>query len=228
MRTKRSTYIRAAALSALILAATPALADYRKTGPADEKDHSTLSEAKVYFTGEVTAQKAAALFRALDDANISYPKLKHIYLYIDSYGGDMDSGYAAYWAIKSSRTPVTTVNLATVMSSATMMFCGGKERASMKGGRFILHPAAAGIELKWAQPDQLAALQKNVSEFNRMFADTYRECTNMNETEISHTLYSENQREFLLPHDAISKKMISVIADKIVDTPVSYSITDSS
>jgi ATP-dependent Clp protease, protease subunit len=204
-----------------------ALADYTINGPIEGKEPNSIIEAKIYYTGEVNEKKALSLIEAIDDANLKYPNLKHIYLYIDSYGGDMDSGYSAYQAISSSRTPITTVNLATVMSSATMMFCAGKERVSLKGGRFILHPAASNINITSAQPQDMWRIEQNVNTLNRFFFDTYKECTSMKESEINHILQSEYQRAFWFADDAKKNNMISGVVDKIMDTPVSYYINDS-
>nr|WP_162995033.1 ATP-dependent Clp protease proteolytic subunit [Brucella intermedia] len=202
-------------------------ANSRKLGPEDDNKKDEVSVAKIYFAGSVNEQKVGELIQAIDDANINYKKLKRIYLYIDSYGGNMDSGYAAYWAVKSSRTPVTTVNMGTVMSSASMIFCGADDRQSLKGGRFILHPASVSLGNSSYQPDELERKRQELEGFNAMFRDVYKECTKLSEQEIADLLHAENQRRFMLPDEARQTGLIAKIADKIVDSSVSYFVTDT-
>ena len=214
-------------LAFLASSMSPALADVIKIGPSEGKIANSISSVKIYYAGEVDREKTFSLIRSIDDANLNYPELKHIYFYLDSYGGDMDSGYAAYWAIKSSRTPITAINLATVMSSASMMFCGASERLSLKGSRFILHPARIlGSDYSF-QPDQLNMKERDLQGYNQMFSDIYKECTTFQRNEIDSILQSESQRAFLLSDQAIAKGIISGVAEKIIDTPVSYYITDT-
>lgn len=202
-------------------------ANSRKIGPEDNNKKDEVSIVKIYFSGSVNEKKAGELVQAIDDANINYKKLKRIYLYINSYGGDMDSGYAAYWAVKSSRTPVTTVNMGTVMSSASMIFCGADDRQSLKGGRFILHPASVSLGNSSYQPDELERKRQELEGFNAMFRDVYKECTKLSEQEIADLLHAENQRRFMLNDEARQTGLIAKIADKIMDSSVSYFVTDT-
>ncbi|MBB3218992.1 ATP-dependent Clp protease protease subunit [Ochrobactrum sp. RC6B] len=202
-------------------------ANSRKIGPEDNNKKDEVSIAKIYFSGSVNGEKVGELIQAIDDANINYRKLKRIYLYINSDGGDMDSGYAGYWAVKSSRTPVTTVNMGMVMSSASMIFCGADDRQSLKGGRFILHPASVSVGNAYVQPDQLQRKVQQLDGYNAMFRDVYKECTKLSEQEIADFLHAENQRRFMLPDEARQTGLIAKIADKIMDSSVSYFVTDT-
>lgn len=205
---------------------TIAQADYKKLVTEDKKPADTITEGKIYFTASVNYKSVTSLMQAIDDLNISYKNLKKIYLYIDSYGGDMDSGKVAYWAVKSSRTPVTAVNMSTVMSSATMIFCGAQDRQSLKGARFIMHPPSRSGSAYSFQPDQLQDVDTRLKGLNQMFTDIYKECTTLTDDEIKSVLYSENNKMILLPDEAKAKGIISKLADKIADTPVAYYIID--
>lgn len=214
------------AAACLLLPVTMAQADYKKVVTNDKLAADTVTEGKIYFTASVDDQSTTALMQAIDDLNISYKNLKKIYLYIDSYGGSMDGGKVAYWAVKSSRTPVTAVNLSTVMSAATMIFCAAQDRQSLKGGRFIMHPARMYGKDYSFKPDQLSDFDKKLKGYNQMFADVYKECTTLNDDEIKSVLFSENNKITLLPDEAKAKGVISKLADKTATTPVAYYITD--
>lgn len=221
-------YQRVLQVTALFLiTGTAAQAELKNVMLQDEKALEDAAAAKIYFTAGVNTKSVSELIQAIDSLNANYKKLENIYLYISSYGGDMDSGYAGYWAVKSSHIPITTVNLSTVMSSATMIFCGAKDRQSRKGGRFIMHPPSRffdkGISF---QPDQLKVTGQELEGTVRMFTEVYKECSRYSDAEISTLLSSENNRKFLLPDEAKEKGIISGVAAQIMTTPVAYYITD--
>jgi len=211
----------------IFISISAADANSRKIGPEDNNKKDEVSIAKIYFAGSVNGETAAELIEAIDDANINYKKLKRIYLYINSYGGGMEGGYAAYWAVKSSRTPVTTVNMGMVMSSASMIFCGAEDRQSLKGGHFILHAASVSVGNDYVQPDQLQRQVQRLDGYNAMFHDVYKECTKLSEQELTAMFQGENQRRFMLPDEARQTGLITKIADKIMDSSVSYFVTDT-
>lgn len=211
----------------IFISISTANANSRKIGPEDNNKKDEVSIAKIYFAGSVNGETAAELIEAIDDANINYKKLKRIYLYINSYGGGMEGGYAAYWAVKSSRTPVTTVNMGMVMSSASMIFCGADDRQSLKGGHFILHAASVSVGNDYVQPDQLQRKVQQLDGYNAMFHDVYKECTKLSEQELTAMFQGENQRRFMLPDEARQTGLITKIADKIMDSSVSYFVTDT-
>lgn len=195
---------------------------------ANSEQKPSVSIARIYFTGEVTGRKTDDLIKAIDHANINYNSLQHIYLYINSFGGDMDGAYAAYWAVRSSRVPITAVNLGIVMSSASMIFCAAPQRESFRGAQFILHPAAIVGDDYSFQPDQLARASREMGRYNEMFRSTYQECTTFSEKELVSFLYSENSRKELTSQEALQSGLISRFAEKIVDGTVSYFISDYS
>ncbi|ANI31125.1 hypothetical protein PL78_15020 [Yersinia entomophaga] len=186
-----------------------------------------IEYAKVLYSGDVTENKTVEFISVLDEINANYPKLKKIYVYINSYGGDMDSGYMAYEAIKSSPVPVTTVNLSMVGSSATLFYCAGAERLSMKGASFLLHPAAVANEnSNFLKPDALKNMQEAVSIYNNMFDTVYKECTTYTDAERKNILYSENGRALINSGTAIDKKIANGLANGFSDVQISYYITE--
>ncbi|CAH1656986.1 ATP-dependent Clp protease proteolytic subunit [Hyphomicrobiales bacterium] len=193
---------------------------------SDQKALAEAETAKIYFSGAVSQQKINELVAAIDDLNVNHKALKKIYLYINSGGGEVSSGYAGYWAIKSSNIPITTVNIATVISSATMLFCGSSERESLDGAIFVIHPPSTDVRAASYQPDHLVLMEQNLQTARKFFSDIYRECTNFSDNEMSSILHSENTRKSLLPEEAKKRKMINGIADAIVETPIAFYIFD--
>ncbi|WP_233874100.1 ATP-dependent Clp protease proteolytic subunit [Paraburkholderia adhaesiva] len=204
---------------------TDASADYRKISQTGDSTSEKVTIAKIYYTGGINIQKTNELIGALDDLNMNYRNLGKIYLYINSYGGDMDSGYIAYQAIKSSRIPVVTVNLATVMSAATMLFCGASERSSFEGAQFIMHPAAISQSSRM-QPDQLEMAQQTLGRYNQMLVDIYKGCSDFREGELKSILYSEDQRKVLSSDEARKRGVVTELTSRIADAQVSYFVSD--
>ncbi|CNL82204.1 ATP-dependent Clp protease proteolytic subunit [Yersinia ruckeri] len=181
--------------------------------------------AKVYYSGNMTVKMVSNLIEAIDDINTK-DNVRKIYIYINSYGGDMDAGLMASSSIQSSRIPVTTVAMSTVGSSATLMLCAAKERKSLPDGSIYLHPSF--IEYNGdVRPSDIQALSKESNRFNKMFHRAYEKCTNISNEKIDEILYSESNRLTFTPDEAIKIGLISSIEDKIIDSALVYYITDN-
>ncbi|VFS51958.1 ATP-dependent Clp protease proteolytic subunit [Budvicia aquatica] len=102
----------------------------------DTVNNVDIDVAKILYVGGVDEAKVVELISAIDEINIKYKNTRKIFLYINSSGGDMDSGYMAYEAVRNSTIPIVTVNASMTGSSATMMYCGAKERLMMSGAYF--------------------------------------------------------------------------------------------
>ncbi|MDH2999774.1 hypothetical protein A1D23_06665 [Chelonobacter oris] len=216
------------ALSLLAAIALPfsAVAELKKT-PVDDIGNLQSESAKIFYTAPIEANLVSDLVFAIDEINSLYPKLKNIYLYINSDGGDMDSGQIAYWAVKSSKIPVTTVNLSMVGSSATIMFCGAQQRLSLPGGKFLLHASSLTGTEGLLRPDDIDNLKKESMLYNQVFFNTYKQCTEYSDQEIGRLLHSEGTRLLLTADEVKNKKLIGGMADKIEQTPISYYIVEN-
>lgn len=182
---------------------------------------------KIYFTADINAGSVSDLARVLDELNIGYKNLEAVYLYVSSYGGDMDSGYTGYWLVKGSRIPVTAVNISTVGSAASMMFCGADNRQSLQGSRFIIHPASLSLKRSSWTNDELKIAQSNLAGYNQMFRDVYKKCTTFGDDEMNGILEREAQRMLLSSQQAMDKGIITKLADNIIHAQVAYYITDT-
>lgn len=211
-----------AILASLILMAstsTFAKVSISKNSQTREKD---VDAVKITFSGAVTERSISELINSVSEINASYRNAKHIYLYINSGGGDMDSGYMAYEAIKSSPIPITTVNLSMTASSATMIHCAGSERLAMPFSYFLLHPAAIGVPMEFAKPNELEQMKQLNDTSNSIFLNVYKKCTTYSDEELSKILFSEDNRKIMKPDTAKEKGIINGITQEIKYTPVSY------
>lgn len=68
---------------------------------------------------------------------------KPIWIYIMSYGGDVDYMWTIIDTIEASATPVYTVNLGVAGSAAALIFAAGKKRFMTKNAKVIIHEGSA-------------------------------------------------------------------------------------
>lgn len=180
--------------------------------------------AKIFYSGDVGRASVIDLIEAIDAAN-NNKHVDGIYLYLNSYGGDMDSGEMAASVIRSSKKPVITVAMSTVGSSATLMLCAGSERRALPDGSIYLHPSVTNYEGA-LRPNTINELSKENKRFSAMFRKVYEKCTSLGSKELDDILYSESNRVTFTPEEAIKIGIISSIDSKIIDTSISYYISD--
>lgn len=104
-----------------------------------------------------------------------------IWLYIMSYGGDLDYMWVLIDAIKTSIAPVYTVNLGVAASAASLIFVCGDKRFMTEHATVVIHEGSA----------QLAGDAIKVQDA----ADTYK-------------LQLKQMKEFILAHTEIPKTQL--------------------
>lgn len=70
---------------------------------------------------------------------------KPIWLYIMSYGGDLDYMWSLIDTIEMSRTPVYTVNVGVAASAASLIFLAGHKRYMLPKSNLIIHEGSAQL-----------------------------------------------------------------------------------
>ncbi|EJF30516.1 peptidase S14 [Enterobacter sp. Ap-916] len=206
----------------LIITVLISYSSFAAAQPVEDKNKI----AKIYYTGEMQPSAVSRLVSAFDEVNKNND-VERIYLYINSYGGDMDAGLMAAAAVRSSAIPVTTVAMSTVGSSATIMFCAADDRRSLPEGSLFLHPASISHQGD-VRPADVAYLEKETRRFNEMFKKTYRACTKLDDAKIAEILHSEYNLTNYSPSEAMAIGLISSVDKKIIPATYSYAITSSS
>jgi len=69
-----------------------------------------------------------------------------IWIYIMSYGGNLDYMQMLLSAIEASNTPVYTVNIGSAHSAASLIFIAGHKRFMAKNAKIIIHEGSAVID----------------------------------------------------------------------------------
>lgn len=194
----------------------------------DEKtSNAKISEASIYFNGDVTNQTVTWLLSSLAEISGSYPNIKSVDLYLNSGGGDMDAGYVAYEALRKSPLKLNIVNSAMTASAATLIYCASAERYAKPMSRFLLHPAAAGYEkADFMKPDQARRIVEESEAYNKLFRSIYAFCLNISKEEIERITTSESNRVIYSFDDAVRKGLVLKGNKESKSYLLTYFITD--
>lgn len=110
---------------------------------------------KVFLTEAVDSVSMDAFIKQilfLNEADHEKP----ITIYINSPGGEVSSGLAAYDLLSLIEAPVTTFCIGQAASMAAVLFLAGQERIMLPNSTVMIHdPAPAGGELKGMKPDEI-------------------------------------------------------------------------
>lgn len=106
-------------------------------------------ERKIYLDRDVddglTGIQRLILRWNMEDKGVDPESRKPIYLYIMSYGGDIDYMWMLIDAIKMSKTPIVTVNMGVAGSAASLIFLAGSVRIMTPSARLIVHEGSAQL-----------------------------------------------------------------------------------
>ena len=88
-----------------------------------------------------------------EDAKNKIPaeKRKPIRLYLNSYGGTLDTCFALLDVMKMSTTPIYTYNFNACMSAAALIFVNGHKRFAMPKSTLLFHAGAGGVSGTYSQ-----------------------------------------------------------------------------
>ena len=97
-----------------------------------------LSHREVELVGEVDADSVNALIRQMRYLQREDPKAP-VTLYINSPGGNVDSGLALYDVMQAVSCPIRTVCVGLAASMAALLFVSGAERDMLPHSRLMIH-----------------------------------------------------------------------------------------
>ena len=131
------------------------------------------------------------------DKGIPSEERKPIILYINSPGGCVTDGYSLIDAIRLSKTPVYTVNLALAASMGFLIFIAGHKRYALPHSEFLMHDGSTmGFDSTAKMRDRMEFETVELEKETRQYI--------LSRTKIDETLYNEKYRceWYFLPHKA--------------------------
>lgn len=116
------------------------------TAPQQEKE-TLLKTRTIMLFGEVNKDSANAIinsFIMLDNDDSSKP----IWLYINSPGGEVDSGFAIYDIIKFVKSPVYVLGVGLVASAASLIYASvpRERRYALEHSTYLIHQPLAKMQ----------------------------------------------------------------------------------
>jgi ATP-dependent Clp protease protease subunit len=145
---------------------------------AGQASESKLLEKRIIFVSEAinstVAKRVVSQLLALDAQESNQP----IYMYLNSPGGEVNSGFAIYDTMRFLSSEVRVVCTGLTASIATVMLLGApkKHRYSMPNTRFLIHQPLIGGNIQGQASDlEITAKEiiKTRSKINQMLA---KEC----------------------------------------------------
>lgn len=94
----------------------------------------------------------------MEEKDIPKEELKPIYLYIHSYGGDLEQSFYFADLCMSSRIPIITVAMGVAMSAGFLIFLAGHKRYAFAHSQLLVHSGSAGFQ---GTAEQIEEAQKN-------------------------------------------------------------------
>lgn len=94
----------------------------------------------------------------MEEKDVPTSQLKPIYLWVHSYGGDLEQANALIDIIAASRIPVITIAMGVAMSAGFMIFLSGHRRYAFKHSNLMVHEGSAAFS---GTAEQIEMAQKN-------------------------------------------------------------------
>lgn len=187
-----------------------------------------VKSAKIIYTGYVNDNKIAEMMASIDEINTSYPAVKEISLYINSFGGDIEAAYMGGEAVRGSKIPIKTINAAMTGSAATLIYCAAARRDTLPSATFLIHPAASqNIQSNFLKKSEVDLLSRDIENASRVIRDAYASCFKHYNREIDKALLSEDNRIYLRFPESIKQGIAQKRVEGIAPADVAYYISSS-
>ena len=156
----------------------------------EEQENEVLVETEgnaVFFYCAVSNASVMALNTALMRAakNLRDQKNPIIYLFINSTGGDLYSGFSAMDHIESFPVPIYTIVDGYVASAATLIALAGHRRYVLPHAHLMVHQFSTTLDGKY---EELLEQGKANKRLMKTFKETYLNKTNLTEEKLDKIL----------------------------------------
>lgn len=123
-----------------------------------------MQNREIFLTDPVSPDTMNSLLKQLMFLNRDDPA-KEIILYINSPGGEVQSGIAVFDYMKLMSAPLTTVCIGTAASMGAILFLAGSRRIMTRHSRIMIHdPAPGGGSLEGMKPAEIEKRLENLKQ----------------------------------------------------------------
>ena len=169
-------------------------------------DNQLLETRSIIISEPISAPLAKNIFSQVVVLNEKNNK-KPIYVYINSPGGDADSGFAIYDILRFHPAPVITICSGLCASAAVVIFLASQKdkNYTLPNSRFLLHQPSTGIQGS-ASDIQITAdeITKTRERYNKIVAQITKKSIK--------TITADADRDFWMSaQEAVQYKLASKI-----------------
>lgn len=114
--------------------------------------YQDLKDRKLFLNCDVSQSNVGDLIRHImqynredEDAGLIPDERRPIFLYVSTRGGEVDAGYALIDVIRTSKTPVYTVNQGYAYSMGFLISIAGHIRFAMPNAKYLLHDGSSAV-----------------------------------------------------------------------------------
>lgn len=136
-------------LTDIVTAVLEELPDRALPDPDELSYYILEKERKLYLDydicPEITSIQRMIMRWNMEDRDKEVKDRKPIWIYLMSYGGDLQYMYMLIDTIEASETPIYTVNLGMAGSAASLIYLAGKKRFMMKNSQLVIHEGYAEL-----------------------------------------------------------------------------------
>lgn len=147
-------------------------------------EDALLESREIFLTDMVTPDTMTSLLKQLLFLSRKDPQAE-ITLYINSPGGDVDSGLVVYDFMKAIPAPVLTVCIGEAASMGAVLFLAGDRRVMFPHSRIMIHDPSFGNGLgAGMKPDEIEEQLKKLKEVRDTEVQIISSITGRTEEEI--------------------------------------------
>ena len=144
----------------------------------------------------------------IEEKDVRKEDLKPIYLWVHSYGGDLEQAFWFTDLVLSSRIPIITVAMGAAMSAGFLIMLSGHKRYAFRHSQLLAHSGSAGFQ---GTAEQIEEAQKNYKkQINEM-----KEYI-LSRTEIPEKVFNKNKAKdwYLTAEELMEYKVV----DKLISS----------
>lgn len=153
----------------------------------DQIEFDLYTKGIHYLTGEIGQFNTTPLIQWIISENEKPVKKEYLTLYINSIGGDLYDAFAVIDMMKSSKIPIKTIGLGSLMSAAFMIFVSGwrGSRTLAKNTSIMCHQFSTSYEGK---EHDIKASERETRFVKQKMLDIIKNSTDMDERTIKRKL----------------------------------------
>ena len=153
----------------------------------DQIEYNLYTNGIHYLSGEINQFNATPLIQWIIGENANSKPRESLTLYINSVGGDLYDAFAVIDLMRSSKIPIKTIGIGSLMSAAFMIFVSGQKgsRVLTKNTSIMCHQFSSSYEGK---EHDIKASEREVRFVKQKMLDIIKNSTDMDERTIKRKL----------------------------------------